>query len=383
MRAPTCIAFPFVHSDVTGATISTLNLVKQIDQDRFQPFVILHDVEGPLVSVLEQNGVSWQSAPVSTSVAGGARMLWTNLRVLTGGAHKMAQILRQRKVKIVHTNDRRAHVTWMLPGRMAGAKLVWHQRGQPYGRRWQYLSSCIPDRVIAVSRFAAPRLTFGASTRCTAIDNPFNVATAEVDRATARRDLLHELGCPPETFVLGFFGHLGQRKRPLTFVEAIAALRARAPSLPVAGALFGRGRHDERQRLEIRKHAEGLGVDDCIHLMGFRYPPEKWMAACDVLLATSVNEPLGRTIIEAMLLGTPVLATCSGGNPEIIQARDTGILVPPDDAKAFAEKALMLHQDPEGRAGIVQRARGHARARFSAERHAQEMMKLYELILAS
>ena len=84
--------------------------------------------------------------------------------------------------------------------------------------------------------------------------------------------------------------------------------------------------------------------------MGFRYPPEPWIAACDVLLVPAVEEPFGRSLIEAMLLGTPLIAADSGGNPEIIRHGETGYLVPPDDPDAFAERTLALLEDTDASA---------------------------------
>src|SRR3546814_9209528 len=70
------------------------------------------------------------------------------------------------------------------------------------------------------------------------------------------------------------------------------------------------------------------------------------MAACDALLVTAVDEPFGRTLIEAMLLETPVIAANSGGNPEAIEDGENGLIVPPDDPESFADAALALIDDP-------------------------------------
>src|SRR3546814_14386086 len=70
------------------------------------------------------------------------------------------------------------------------------------------------------------------------------------------------------------------------------------------------------------------------------------MAACDALIVTAVEEPFGRTLIEAMLLRTPVVAANSGGNPEAIRHGETGLLAPADDPEAFAGMTLGLFQNP-------------------------------------
>ncbi len=151
---------------------------------------------------------------------------------------------------------------------------------------------------------------------------------SDVDRAGACAKALLDgarLRCD-DTRLIGFFGVLIARKRPLLFVEAIAALRRLAPDLPV---LRSGVRHTARDRCAIRcsVHAERHGVADAIRLMGFRYPGAEWIAACDLLMVPAVDEPFGRTLIEAMLVGTPIVATRSGGNVEALLDGALGLLV--------------------------------------------------------
>src|SRR3546814_16010072 len=89
-----------------------------------------------------------------------------------------------------------------------------------------------------------------------------------------------------------------------------------------------------------------LGVAGHVRMRGFGHPAVPWMAACDALLVTAVDEPFGRTLIEAMLLETPVIAANSGGNPEAIEDGENGLIVPPDDPESFADAALALIDDP-------------------------------------
>jgi glycosyltransferase involved in cell wall biosynthesis len=117
--------------------------------------------------------------------------------------------------------------------------------------------------------------------------------------------------------------------------------------------------------------------------MGFRYPPERWLAGCEVLLVPAVDEPFGRTLIEAMLLGTVVVAAASGGNPEAIRDGATGCLVPPDDAAAFAQRTLDLLAAPTVAASLADAARHAALGRFGLRQHADAIMGVYDAMLAA
>ena len=204
---------------------------------------------------------------------------------------------------------------------------------------------------------------------------------AGIDRQRARTTVLAEIGCTPDTRLLGYVGTLVERKRPLVFVETLAALKRMAPEMKLAGLFVGNSLNGLDEL--ARSRAEALGVADAIHFLGFRYPGEDWIAALDVLLVPAVDEPLGRTLVEAMLLGTPVVAADSGGTPEAIEDGETGLLVRPDQPNEFAKACLTLFRDSSKRECIVERARGRARMQFNFERHVREIALVYDELLAS
>jgi glycosyltransferase involved in cell wall biosynthesis len=78
-----------------------------------------------------------------------------------------------------------------------------------------------------------------------------------------------------------------------------------------------------------------------------------------------------------MLVGTPVVASDSGGHPEVLENGATGILVPADNVDAFVGAVASLLRDPPGARVMVAQAEQRARARFSVVRHASQMLSVY------
>lgn len=376
--SPVVVCFPFVGDRVGGSSISALNLIRHLDRQRYQPLILMHDVEGAAARLFRDEQLDFEPAPIEACVTGNGR--GGDLRFALRKAGPLSRFLRGRDVGIVHTNDGRMHATWALPTRLAGAKHVWHHRGNPRAAGLRFLAPWITDQVVAVSKFASPRPgLISASRKCAVIHSPFATEADPIDRDQCRRAVLAEFGCPPDGHVVGFVGNLVVRKRPMVFVETIARMVARNPDLRIAAPLFGQPR-EEGARVAAAIERQGLG--ERVRLMGFRYPPEPWIAACDVLLVPAVEEPFGRSLIEAMLLGTPLIAADSGGNPEIIRHGETGYLVPPDRPDAFAARTQALLEDAGARAAIAQNARHDAVARFGMQRHAQSIMQIYDDILA-
>jgi glycosyltransferase involved in cell wall biosynthesis len=377
--APVVVAFPFVGRFVGGSHLSATKLIQSLDRRRYQPLVVLHQHDSPLADMLRKAGIPFEPAPSARYLDGAS--LWHDAGFVMSQTLRFARYLREREVRIVHTNDGYSHATWALPTRLAGARLMWHHRKDPEARGLRYLAPWAADRVVAVSRFAAPKPgLFSPARKATVVHSPFDTDAPAADRTSARRTLLEELGCGPDTRVVGFFGNLMARKRPLLFVDTIAEMRART-HLALAAPLFGADREDLTQA--IRDRARARGVADCVHIMGFRYPPERWLAGCEVLLVPAVDEPFGRTLIEAMLLGTVVVAAASGGNPEAIRDGVTGCLVPPDDAAAFAERTLGLLAAPAVMASLADAARREALGRFGLRQHAEAIMHLYDAMLSA
>lgn len=371
------ICFPFAGGPVGGSHVSAIKLIQRLDVATFEPIVVLHRGEGPVADLLHQENVRFEAAPTTTYFGAEG---WRRPDRLMGVVPKLTRFLRRRGVVLVHTNEGPMHATWSAPARLAGAKLVWHHRSTPSARGVRFVAPLLAHRIVSVSRFAAPKNPLLGSKKCAVVYSPFDPRAEPVNRDAARRALCVEDGLPPDAQVLGYFGSLVGRKRPLQFIETVAATLRRRPERPVFGLLFGEALEPGIEAA-ARACARELGVASHIRLMGFRYPPERWLAACDLLVVTAVDEPFGRTLIEAMLAGTPVVAARSGGNVEAIAHGEDGLLVEPDDPDAFAEAVLRLLDDQELCRAVAGRARRRALGRFGLDRHARAIEAIYRELL--
>ncbi|MCA1369649.1 glycosyltransferase family 4 protein [Bradyrhizobium sp. BRP14] len=363
--------------------MSALGLIRNIPRSHFTPLVVLHHTDGPVADLFRREGIDFEAAPVSNRLKRADARNGTAVLNVARTLPALVKFLRAKNATIVHTNDGRTHLVWGFAARLAGSKHLWHHRGDASSFGLRRVAPWLPNRVVAVSKFASPRPgLFSAAGKCSVVHSPFDVMKmVSVERQDARKMVLAEIGCPPETKLLGYVGTLVERKRPILFVEALAALRRLAPQIKVAGLFFGNALNGLDDA--ARSRAEALGVADCIHFMGFRYPGEPWIAGLDALLVTAVNEPLGRTLVEAMLLGTPVIATDSGGNPEVVEDGETGMLVRPDDPDEFAKACLALFNNSASHDHMVETARIEARVRFSVERHVHAITSVYEELIGT
>jgi glycosyltransferase involved in cell wall biosynthesis len=380
---PLVVIYPFVGDDFGGSDISTLKLIQALHSSEVTPVVVVHSPNGDFAKYLDEREITYIAMnepllrPRYSRVNGHAAAAAYPLT-----AARLVRFLRQHKADVVHTNSGLIHTTWALPTVLSGARLLWHHRGDPAAKGVNLLAPLIASHIITVSNYAKPSSPLiPVEKRISVVHSPFDHPDLLPDREECRMELVRELELDEDTRLVGFFGALIDRKRPIRFVEAIHAFRSRHPELKVAGLLFGSPQqYEKRSDDKVVERARDLGIEDGIHLMGFRSPINRPMCAMDILLVPAVNEPFGRTLIEAMLLGTPVIATNHGGNPEAIVDGETGYLVEPEVPSAFVTPMGRLLKEPAEWRRISENARSSALQSYGIRPHAEEIMRIYRQI---
>ena len=375
----TLVCFPFVGDLVGGSHVSAAGLIRRLDPARYPSLVLLQHPDGAMARFFAEAGIATEAAPASPALTHGRGVSPMSAARLVATSLRLRAFLRARGIGIVHSNDGRSHATWGLAAKMARSRLLWHHRGAPDAAGLRIVAPLLADRVVSVSSFSAPRPgRYSAAGRTRVIRSPFDNDMRH-DRRAARAALAALVPAGGGSRFIAFAGVMIDRKRPLLFVDAIAALHARHPELDVAGVMLGEAL--DGMDLRVRERAASAGVAGRIHLLGHRAPGAYWLAGSDLLMVPAVDEPFGRTLVEAMLVGTPVVATRSGGNVEAIVDGMTGLLVAPEDADALAAACARLLDEPALADALALAATQDARARFGEQAHADAVMAVYDEML--
>jgi glycosyltransferase involved in cell wall biosynthesis len=170
---------------------------------------------------------------------------------------------------------------------------------------------------------------------------------------------------------------LNEWKGQEVLIDAAARLRPELPGLRVhlVGDVYrGQAFHREQLMTQVR----GLGLDDVVVFEGERRDAAQIVADSDVFVLPSRRpEPFGMALVEAMLLGRPVVATDAGGPKEIVTHGRDGLLVPPNDAGALAQALRQLHADPARAVRLGEHAR-HRAAELSPDRMVERVLEAFE-----
>jgi glycosyltransferase involved in cell wall biosynthesis len=182
------------------------------------------------------------------------------------------------------------------------------------------------------------------------------------------------LGLPVDGPVIGVVGRLAPIKDHRTFLEAAARLLRERPDVTfvVAG--------DGELRGDLEREARTL-LGDRVRFLGWVHDLPALYGAMDIVALTSRLEGTPVSLVEASASGTPAVATSVGGVPDVVRHEVTGLLVPPRDPVAVAAQLLTLLEDPEGARRMGDEGARWVRTRFSQERLADDLTRLYGELL--
>ncbi|MEW6324886.1 MAG: glycosyltransferase family 4 protein [Nitrospirota bacterium] len=179
------------------------------------------------------------------------------------------------------------------------------------------------------------------------------------------------IGLPSQGPVIGVVGRLVPIKGHRYLIDALPAI---LHEFPKARLLFV-GEGDERARLA--RQAAQLGVADHLHLVGAQPELRRYFAACDLIVQPSLNEGMGRTVVEALVMGKPVVASRVGGLPELIHQGRNGLLVPPASPAALAEAVCSLLRDQVRLRRMGEAARRSVTSRYTTMAMVDAIDRLY------
>lgn len=289
-------------------------------------------------------------------------------------AIRLRRLLREQRFAVFHAHAAHAAGIAAMAVQNSSVPLVISRRVDfPLARnpfsRWKYRQA---DRILAISeRVRNVLIESGLKEEVISLV-PSGV---DFDRykgvAPATRK---EMGVPEKSIILGNVAALEPHKDHYTFLHAFAAVRESHPD--VHAVIIGHG----SLRAELVRVASRLGVADQVRFLGFREDVLRFLAGFQFFCLSSSEEGLGTTILDAMALQIPVIATAAGGIPEMVKDGETGFLAPPRQPAILAERIKFALDNPKKLPKIIEAARKTA-WEFRIENTVDKTIRVYEDIL--
>ncbi len=298
------------------------------------------------------------------------------------------RLIRREKPAVVHTHTSKAGILGRLAALLAGVRLIVHT---PHGHvfyghfgRWKSRLFRLSEKYLAFFTDQLIALTEGEgrdyiNSRVCAADRVRTIHSG-VDLRRFQspscdvQEKKQQLGLDHRHVLVGFIGWLLPIKGPMHLLNAMDKVRRRHPGATLV--FVGKGELEQ----ELRAKAEQLEMSDCVKFLGWRADVAEIVHLLDVLVLPSLNEGMGRVLVEAMAAAKPVVASLTGGIPDLVRHNDTGLLVPPGDETALAESIQWLIENPQAAEQMGRRGQASCK-RFSLEAMIAKLDVLYRHLL--
>jgi glycosyltransferase involved in cell wall biosynthesis len=357
-----------------GVEEHVLSLVRHLDRSRFAVTLVCPKA---LVQAMASDiaALGIHTVPLEVNLPTSPRAV----RALVA----LYRLLRRLRPDIVNCHMLRATVAGAPIARLAGVPLViaTNHGPDPWRRgaikNWHAIDRWVDrsvDRTIAVCASAKQHLVRKglAADKIVVVNNGRELDTFTPMPRAESMAVRSELAVADDEPLIGIIARLDMQKGHRYALDAMPDVLQRYPRARLL--LVG----DGNLREDLRSQAAALGVADRILFAGFRSDVRRMLGASDIVALPSLWEGLPLTLIEALAMQKPVVATAVNGSQDVILDDETGVLVPPGDSRALAKGILRLLDDPEAASRLAAQGRAHVLASFDIRRQMAETVRVYE-----
>lgn len=408
---------------IGGAERVLLTLMGRLDRGEFDSILIC-PAEGPLSRLANETGVRTEAIDGLQ-----ARFTWRLdhlVAYLNSGRHLVHQLRKQvidHQPDLIHANSVRAGLVATLATIGLKPTVIWHIHDLlPRHPLTQVIRALAlvsrRTRIVAVAQASADRLTANVESlrrRTTVITNAVDLEKLEAKTArlvgtgsgsdrikapvqcnwpldpvaatpgadTNAERIRRELHIEDQALVIGMIGRLTPAKGQLEMVNLFPKVlnRFRNARLLIVGAPAFNNEREYQQLL--KQTIADLNLSDRVLMLGARDDIADILPALDLLVVNSASEACSLVILEAMASGTPILATSTGGTPEIIEHQTNGWLVTFGRDDELLKGVLTMLSDKALRERLSSQARQRALARYTIAGFMSEMHGFYRTVLAN
>ena len=284
----------------------------------------------------------------------------------------------EQKFDVIHTHMSRAHAFGVLLKMKSGVPVIATAHNRSFQLHWRF-----NDYVIANSEATCryqKRINRIPDDRIETVHCFTDLARFADITERSKRRVLRQLKTQEGDFLIGVVGEVVKRKGHIYLFQALQEIAAAVPNFKLV--LLGRFNRDEGYVKRMRRILLKRNLLGKVKWLGLRSNVQDFMAAFDLTVVPSIEEPLGLVALESLAAGTPVVASDTGGLPEIIHHQVSGLIVPPKQPTAIAKAVIELANAPARRTQMGQAGKAFVFESFDPQRLSKKVEGIYERIIS-
>jgi len=309
----------------------------------------------------------------------GVRIFHSEMDRTPAEIQRVSDWLIGQQFDVIHTHMSRAHSFGVLLKMKTGVPVIATAHNRSFQLHWTFNDYVIANsnatcryqkRVNRVSRHRIETV------HCFTDLERFNNVTER-----CRRRVLRNLKASEDDFLVGLVGEVVKRKGHIYLFKALEEIAEAVPNFKLV--LLGRFNRQEAYVKRMRRILFKKKMLGKVKWLGLRSNVQDYMAAFDLTVVPSTEEPLGLVALESLAAGTPVVASDTGGLPEIVQHRLSGLVVPPKRPSAIAKAVIELANDPLLRKRMGQTGKAFVFETFDPQVLSEKVEAIYEKVVGN
>lgn len=291
---------------------------------------------------------------------------------------RIANWIRDNQIDLIHTHMSRGHSFGVLMRMMTGVPVIATAHSCSFQLHWKWNSFVIANSQSTfeyhsrVNRIAAGKMKkvycFTDLERFKHV-TPLNVTIVK-----------RQLRLRGDEFLVGVVGDVMERKGQIYLFRALQEIVKAIPKFKLV--LLGRFNRSEPYVKKLREIQRKERLFRRVKWLGLRSNVEDFMAAFDLCVVPSVEEPLGLVALEALAAGTPVIASEIGGLPEIVRPGENGILVPSKDPQKLAQAVIQMARSQAERIRLGENGREMVQREFDPVQLTRDVEQIFHDVVS-
>ena len=363
------ICYPFVGDSIGGSHISTITLIKSLQETRpdLTIKVLVFSANSEFREFLSNENITFDSLNLKLRASSKLGIVID----LARSFFRLSKYLYKEKIDIAHTNDLRINLIFLVVCKFFNIRHLWHQRtSMPKSYLGQRIF-LLCDKFVTVSNYISGQILVNSvEKKITRVYNPVDSHLSSKEDLDKRIKLFST-----KSLIIGYLANTTSQKNPQIFID-IAKIANTQKENDLEFVMIGKVNDEFIHQIELEKKNGKLSKS--FKVLGFRKDIDDCLSKIDFLVVPAQGDGFGRTIVESMRAGVIVLALDSGGHSEIIQNRIDGILIKKLNAQDFMTSLNEICSDQSLYKSMLLNAHEKSRLHYTARQHAQEISLIYK-----